>query len=79
MTCIGETGKCLDKVPKALRWLLTSFWVCVGFGAPYYNLNKTKIIDWDIDLNDPDSHVNMSGGRNLANRMGNLLAETFVR
>lgn len=46
-------------------------------GVPYYNLNKTDVIDWDTDLLDSDSHVNMSGGRKVTDWIGRLLVESY--
>ena len=43
----------------------------------YYNLNKINLIDWNTDLNDPHSHVNMSGARKVTDYIGKLLVETY--
>ncbi len=45
--------------------------------VPYYNMNEMDIIDWDIDLADPASHLNMSGGRKVTDYIGKLLVESY--
>lgn len=46
-------------------------------GTDYYNLNQMEIIDWDTDLLDPDSHLNLSGARKVTDWLGKLLAEEY--
>ncbi|MCR5621497.1 MAG: hypothetical protein K6G18_06540 [Treponema sp.] len=43
----------------------------------YFNLNKMNVIDWNTDLHDSYSHLNMSGGRKVTDYIGRLLVENY--
>ena len=47
------------------------------YGVNYINFLETDIVDYETDCQDPNSHLNASGGRKVTNYLGEYIKENY--
>lgn len=51
--------------------------IAESYGVEYINYLETDIVDYQTDMNDPDSHLNPSGARKITDHLGRVLSERY--